>query len=144
MFYPHTSSFLAVVAALLLLGGEARAGEDDVSRQPSERGQVEYLRYCASCHGESGEGNGPVASALQTPPTDLTRLGERYGTPLPRGKMLAFIDGRRPLVSHGDREMPVWGEQLWKDLPSRTPESRKRSTMLVILDYLDSLQPPAS
>ena len=108
----------------------------------SKRGRAEYRSYCAACHGLKGDGNGMVAAVLKTPPTDLTRLAERYGLPLPRPKLTAFIDGRRPLVSHGSREMPVWGERLWEDVPSRTPEIRKRGTILVILDYIEAIQAP--
>jgi mono/diheme cytochrome c family protein len=123
----------AAVTLAFVMPATAEAG--------SERGQAEYEKYCAACHGLAGDGKGPAAAAMSTPPTDLTQLGARYGTPLPKTKLVAFIDGRRPLIAHGDREMPIWGEQLWKDLPSRTPEARKRSTMLVIIDYLDTLQP---
>ena len=33
-----------------------------------------YVQHCASCHGESGRGDGPAAGTGWPPVTDLTRL----------------------------------------------------------------------
>lgn len=35
-------------------------------------GEALYVRYCASCHGDTGAGDGPAAAALTPPPADLT------------------------------------------------------------------------
>ncbi|MBM4259473.1 MAG: cytochrome c [Deltaproteobacteria bacterium] len=37
------------------------------TREPSPppTGAVLYQQYCASCHGPTGKGNGPVAASLQ-------------------------------------------------------------------------------
>ena len=51
-------------------------------------GRDSFEFYCASCHGTGGKGDGPIASALKVPPTDLTVAGpteprclsERSGT----------------------------------------------------------------
>lgn len=37
-----------------------------------EEGKEKYAVYCASCHGITGEGDGPAAAALAVKPTDLT------------------------------------------------------------------------
>jgi len=36
------------------------------------RGQALYAQQCASCHGDTGRGDGPAAQALQPPPIDFT------------------------------------------------------------------------
>jgi hypothetical protein len=81
-----------------------------------------------------------VAPVLTVAPTNLRTLGQRYGMPLPKQELMGFIDGRRPVVAHGSREMPIWGVRLYEDVPSLTPEARKRGAILVILDYLESIQ----
>lgn len=44
----------------------AAAPEREVS------GQAVFSANCATCHGDSGEGNGPAATGLEPPPADLT------------------------------------------------------------------------
>jgi mono/diheme cytochrome c family protein len=60
-------SFCAVV--VMLIGSAAITPADDVAQ-----GRAIYLHYCATCHGPTGEGNGPVARDLKTPPTNLRLL----------------------------------------------------------------------
>ncbi|HLS86846.1 MAG TPA: c-type cytochrome, partial [Burkholderiales bacterium] len=48
------------------------------------RGAELYAQHCATCHGASGEGNGPAATGLEPPPSnfhDLDRMAQRsiYG-----------------------------------------------------------------
>lgn len=111
-----------------------------------ESGAGLYLQYCASCHGVAAQGNGPAAAALRKPPADLTRLVERYGQPLPKERLAALIDGRTPVLAHGSREMPVWGEELYAgDRPESPARDAARSgTILLILEYLDTQQRPAA
>ena len=76
-------------------------GLDDLS------GGELFARFCASCHGESGHGNGPVARTLNTVVPDVTRLRERYGE-FAADDIRQIIDGRSLVVAHGTRYMPVW------------------------------------
>ncbi len=140
-----TSDFawLCVAAAALLLGCDSEpvreSGHASASTGP---GQVLYLTYCESCHGPTGEGNGRAAASLRQPPTDLTRLSERYGTPLDRERIAGYIDGRLILGVHGAREMPIWGEEFFADAPSDTPnlEAVRRRLIDVLIEHLQSLQ----
>ena len=69
--------------------------------------------YCASCHGETGAGNGPVAAGLKNPPTNLTLLARSNGGVFPRDQVWAVIAAGEPVKmapAHGSREMPVWGD----------------------------------
>jgi mono/diheme cytochrome c family protein len=75
-------------------------------------GEELFGQFCASCHGESGQGNGPVAKSLVTVPADLTRISERYGA-FPAARIRETIDGRGLVVAHGTRTMPIWGYELW-------------------------------
>lgn len=99
-----------------------------------------YLRDCASCHGVKGDGQGPVAAELKTPPTDLRLLSLRYGTPLPEDQIARFIDGRADIAAHGPRDMPVWGEQVWKYSEGKGPSSQVTSRVADLVAYLQSIQ----
>ena len=109
-----------------------------------------YATYCASCHGVGGRGDGPVAETLRVPPADLTRLGDRYGEPLPIDRIADFVDGRSHVAAHGPREMPVWGEQLYRGEREGAPakEAARRGTVLLIVEWLQTIQrggaPPSS
>jgi mono/diheme cytochrome c family protein len=55
---------------------EARVASDSARRN----GAVLYLRYCALCHGERGDGRGLRSSAFATPPRDFTNATWRRST----------------------------------------------------------------
>jgi len=113
----------------------ARAGEGGP-------GRILYLTYCQSCHGDAGRGDGPAADSLRAPPTDLTRLFERYGTPLDRERLAEYIDGRTLLGAHGSREMPIWGSEFFADAPPTTLnlEGVKGRLIEVLVEYVETLQ----
>jgi mono/diheme cytochrome c family protein len=117
---------------LLLAGTAVVAGADDVAQ-----GRKIYLEHCASCHGLTGEGDGPVARSLTTPPANLRLLSDCYGNPLPEDQVARFIDGRAEVRAHGPRDMPVWGERFYAETGSER-QVRDRITKLVA--YLQSIQ----
>jgi len=98
------------------------------------QGRYWYLSYCASCHGESGRGDGRVAKCLTQKPADLTKLSETNGGKFPADRVFEIIDGRREVEVHGSREMPVWGRSV------RFSPLRVRTTIRGIVDYLATLQ----
>jgi hypothetical protein len=82
-----------------------------------------------------------MAAELKTRPADLTLLAKKYGSPLPKQKLLEFVDGRSMPRAHGSAEMPVWGENLLGRVPpGPATEAHKRASLLVILDWIESLQ----
>ena len=131
-----------VLAGLAVLGAVVFF----VANRPPQipvNGRELYVRYCASCHGVGGRGDGPVSKALRRRPSDLTRVRERYGGQYPVREVMAAIDGRSPVRAHGDSAMPVWGivfEQEKEEKEARWP---KRTTLLqtrLIADYVLTLQ----
>lgn len=96
---------LAPMAAALLAGLAACVD----TRTDEATGQQLYLRYCASCHGTSGRGDGPLAASLSPAPADLTRLASRSGAKFDEAGVMMAIDGRHAVAQHGPRDMPVWG-----------------------------------
>ncbi len=111
------------------------------SAPESPTGQALYLQYCASCHGESGDGNGSLAASLRRPPSDLRLIAKRHGGRLDEGYVMQHIDGRRAVAEHGTREMPVWGavfesERQREDYPGYISLLHARA----LTDYLRSIQ----
>jgi|SRR5271166_188622 len=104
------------------------------------RGRLFYMRNCASCHGVKGDGQGPVAGALKTPPADLRLLSLRYGNPLPEDQIARFIDGRADIAVHGPRDMPVWGERVWQYPEGKGPSGQVTSLVADLIAYLQSIQ----
>ncbi len=96
-----------------------------------------YLEYCASCHGLTGEGDGPVARALSAPPSNLRLLSDRFGNPLPEDQIARFIDGRAQIKAHGPREMPVWGRRFYAETRD---ERTVRAMIGDLVAYLQSIQ----
>jgi mono/diheme cytochrome c family protein len=100
-----------------------------------------YVRYCASCHGLRGEGDGPVAPFFKLQPPDLTRIAQRRGGKFPREELRKIIDGRTLLAAHGTRNMPVWGLEFAAALDGNSPSEAEAGTLVSrLLDYLRSIQ----
>jgi mono/diheme cytochrome c family protein len=100
-----------------------------------------FKQYCASCHGTSGEGNGPVAGSLKKPPADLTRIAARHGGKFPDADIARWIDGRFDAPAHGTREMPVWGRQFQDGFSRGTdPDEVVRGRLLTLIEYLKTIQ----
>lgn len=80
--------------------------------QQMSYGQAEYFNSCAACHGSEGKGDGPLVEELMRIPADLTQLTQRNRGVFPYWRVFSMIDGRYVVPGHGDREMPVWGQQF--------------------------------
>ena len=93
-------------------------------------GQETFFRYCASCHGESGRGDGPVAAGIPITVPNLTQLQRRHGENFPEATLRKIIDGRNPVVYHGTRYMPVWGYEFWLE-EGADAEAQKRVEVIV-------------
>jgi mono/diheme cytochrome c family protein len=92
---------------------------DVLNAQPEENpGRNEFLQSCASCHGVSGKGDGPVAKSLSPRPSDLTKLSEANNGVFPVSRVHEVIDGRIERLVHGTRDMPVWGERYMREMIS--------------------------
>ena len=134
-----------LLALASLVAASSERAERAASAPPSDGGpgRILYLTHCQGCHGLEGKGDGPAAASLRTRPADLTRLWQRYGTPLDRERLAAYIDGRGLLEVHGPREMPVWGDEFFEDAPPLTPnlvEGAKQHLIAVLVDYLETIQ----
>ena len=141
MIWRHTASAAFVIAAL---GAPAFAdpapGHDPVL---AEIGAPLFARYCSSCHGLGGRGDGPTAKTMSTRPADLTGIAKRRNGQFPTAEIAKFIDGRFEYPAHGSREMPVWGTRFGSDVPeSDVSESIARGNIASLVEYLKSIQNP--
>lgn len=104
-------------------------------------GQETFMRFCAACHGESGQGDGPVSEGLPISVPDLTRLRQRRGDSFPEDVLRKIIDGQETVVVHGTRYMPVWGYEFWVE-EGADEAAKERVEVIVdnLVEYLRSLQ----
>lgn len=104
-------------------------------------GEDLYRRFCASCHGIEGRGDGPVAASLRAEVPDLTRTATRAVGADQRDRIGRIIDGRYIIGAHGTRIMPVWGEDLAR-LEIGNPDAERSAQTIIarLADYVLSLQ----
>jgi mono/diheme cytochrome c family protein len=129
-----TVRFMVLIATLFCAVGHA--GE-----APDLSGAELYRQFCASCHGTTARGDGPVAPALKSRVPDLTLIAKRRGGRFDKERVKQSIAGQRVHLAHGAREMPVWGWELYA-FKGEDPARRKRVDELVtsLADYLESIQ----
>lgn len=141
--FSRVTLFGVVAASATFAAGSALADST------SDFGKREFDSNCASCHGVTGKGNGPMKANLTVAPADLTTIAKRNNGVLPVGRLTAVIDGRMEVNSHGPRAMPVWGQdyaeqagadwQTHMDVPFN-PNIFVRSRIMALIDYIARLQ----
>jgi mono/diheme cytochrome c family protein len=103
----------------------------------NDPGSQLFRAHCATCHGTTARGNGPMADQLRRPTPDLTRYTARNGGVFPSERVRRIVDGR-DVASHGDREMPVWGD-VFKMTAGGDPAVVK-ARIDAIVKYLEGIQ----
>ena len=132
--------FLTALGALVVLAAAILASAQLFSPLDLS-GEELFTRYCAACHGADARGTGPVARTLNTQVPDLTELAERAGGTFPRGAVREAIDGRSMVISHGTRQMPVWGYEFWVEEGADVVAERTAREMIDrIVLHLESIQ----
>lgn len=133
-----TGRYMGVVLAAFMPLLSASSGAENLSEYSGPR---LYQRFCASCHGERGHGDGPVANSLNVMVPDVTRIARRHGGTFPADQIRRVIDGRAVQPPHGSREMPVWGYEF-HSAGADDPGSAASADELVerLLEFLSSIQ----
>ena len=131
---------LASLAAALPLSQTAAPGAQDSRESRAEAGGRTYRAFCASCHGASATGNGPMAEVLKVRPADLTRIRERNGGSFPEARIAGVIDGRLEVHGHGPGSMPVWGLTFRESGRDTDQETEVRERIKDLVAYLESIQ----
>ncbi len=106
-------------------------------------GEQLYLELCAACHGKSGKGDGPAASAVNKTVPDLTNLAATNDGEFPFLEVEQAIAGESRVVSHGTIDMPIWG-QAFKDVRPDMKQFRRdafaRQRIFNLTEYLATIQ----
>lgn len=107
-----------------------------------ETGKQEYMNNCATCHGESGMGQGPLAELMTVEVPSLTTLSKNNDGVFPMLDVIQTIDGRQGTRGHG-YPMPVWGNRFSERIEDAGPyggEVIVRGRVLSLAYYLESIQ----
>ena len=130
-----------LAAALTFAGAGLASAPLGAQTQPEAGASGDYLfrTYCASCHGASARGDGPLADSMRTRPANLTEIAKRNMGVFPRDQVFRIIDGRQPVKGHGGSDMPVWG-----DVFARSSQVRNEAVITerieALVRYLEGLQ----
>jgi nucleotide-binding universal stress UspA family protein len=137
------SNFPGIVAAVLtasvlLAPGLVTPAAAQDYKQATSGGEM-YRTYCASCHGTTARGDGPLAGVMNRKPANLTEIAKRNGNLYPSEMVFQIIDGRQPVRSHGGPDMPVWGDVFTKSREAGDAE-RVKAVIQSLVEYLESIQ----
>ena len=120
--------------------------QNSPSKPKADLGRLEFESKCATCHGLTGKGDGPIASFLTKKPADLTGLAKANGGVIPVATMYEIILGDRNVAAHGPRDMPAWGQayriqagEYFVDTPY-DPDAYIRARILTVIEYISRLQ----
>lgn len=136
----------ARLAVLILVCASSLNATASAQTAATDRGQKEYEARCSVCHGLDAKGDGVFARALKVAPPDLTLLARNNGGAFPAERISGVIDGRIEIVSHGPRDMPIWGARFALDAARRFPEipyaqeTYIRANVLQLVEYLNRIQ----
>ena len=135
---------MTIVVALVAACPFGVAGDSTDEARQAERGRDLYRIYCRNCHGDTGQGDGPMAEVLTVQPKDLTRLSRDHDGEFPTDGVHAAIDGRDDVLAHGSNKMPVWGLAFQQFDTDIDQERQVQVRILQLMEYLKSIQKPAS
>ena len=144
---PATVVFASVMllGALLLPSVAARADaqtpqpQTNVEPRQSIAGRDVFRTYCATCHGPTGRGDGPLADSMRRKPTNLTEIAKRNGGTYPSDLVFRTVDGREPVRGHGGPDMPVWGDAFARSAGGGDAEA-VRAKIESLVKFIETIQ----
>jgi mono/diheme cytochrome c family protein len=135
--WPLTRTFWLIALAAVATPAAQNIQSSGTFLGESLVGKDSFEAYCASCHGSTGTGDGPVANALKRRPANLTILAAGNGNRFPRERLAATLTGQgRTVAAHGTTEMPIWGP-LFRVFES---DARVRVRIENLVNYIETLQ----
>jgi mono/diheme cytochrome c family protein len=138
---------IAGLVAAVLLWVNPDAGLTQESEIVAD-GKQEFQRYCVTCHGTEGKGDGFMGQYLTIKPADLTQLSKNRNGEFPFWYVYRTIDGREEIRTHGPREMPIWGDEFLRGRggipgapPSPSPaDYQLKGRIWALVLYIESIQ----
>lgn len=124
-------AFALVAAAGLSVQEPSRPGSAATS------GAALYGAFCASCHGETGRGDGPVADLAPVRPSDITVLSRSNGGVYPRREVMEVLEGTRAQRTHAGG-MPNWREVIARN--ENNDERRIKARLDALVEHVETLQ----
>lgn len=115
----------------------ATQAQQEVQLIHSVEGADLFRAYCTPCHGLDAKGSGVMAPALKTKVADLTVLARNNGGQFPAERVRGILNGDPSVISHGSREMPIWGP-VFHQVENDMDWGNVRMANLV--KYLESIQ----
>ena len=106
-------------------------------------GDALYNSLCSTCHGVTGEGNGPAAGALKKDVPDLRMLALDNDGEYSHKQVKRAISGSTRDIAHGTVDMPDWEQQFmyvnsgWSRF---TRESYARNRIRALSEHVETLQ----
>jgi mono/diheme cytochrome c family protein len=137
--YGAFALFISTLIAILIFATWAIAKPVGAADVPS--GKDLFLEHCAQCHGSDGTGNGPMASALNVKPADLTTLSKRANGKFDAPRIADIIRFGGDISGHGTRAMPIWGSIFSKEgHGGKGGAAYSRRAVIELKTYLQSIQ----
>jgi mono/diheme cytochrome c family protein len=128
---------LALSGVLIAIASVSTGGAAQSKGQLGFSGSGLFINYCATCHGESATGNGPLAAMLRKRPANLTLLARSNGGVFSPEMVARIIDGRKPLAGHGGGDMPAWGDAFARSAEGAENIPDKIAALVI---YLETIQ----
>ena len=114
-------------------------GQGELSPNYGVSGSYTFRTYCATCHGEKGKGDGPLAESLRFHPPDLTQIAKQNGGDYPAAEVRKIVDGRQPVDGRGGPDMPVWGD-AFKNSETGFDDEKVDEKIASVVEHLKRLQ----
>ena len=83
-------------------------------------------------------GSQAASTALRTRPADLTTIAKRHSGKFSTSDVEATIVGQGVMMSHGSRDMPIWGPLFSSISQGHEAQVQQRITNLVT--YMEGVQ----
>ena len=123
----------------IVLAGNTPAAAQEQPGNHAALGAYFFKTYCATCHGTSARGDGPLADSMRRRPSNLTEIAKRNKGTYPKELVYKIIDGREKVQGHGGPDMPVWGDAFLRTSET-SDEASVKHRIQALVDYLETLQ----